>query len=305
MMPAKNSGARKNFVNFARLVRHRKDVMSDGAHDDDNEARSNASRLMVWLLCASLIAVGGAASYTGYVFFNNSERFALSHIELHGNERASRDEILRYLALTQDDNVFSIDLDVLRESLRRHPWIADVSIRRVVPDTLIIDVKEQVPVAIVALSKVSASKLYYINESFEPFSRVYLQDAPDLPMLTGLDMSLFDQRRERWNELTALGISFYAAAKRAGFALAEIELDESIGVIAHLLPAGTTAHMGKDDFDTKIRRLRDVRALLEERGQSADSFLLDNPRHKDAIVARLNPSADKRAGVSAPFVGAR
>jgi len=286
---------RKNFANTSSVVRQ---------IDDVEDSRTNASRLMVWLLCASLIAISAATSYMGYVYFNESPRFRLTHVEITGNDRATHEEIMRYLALQPDDNVFSIDLDMVRESLSRHPWIAEVEIRRVVPDTLMVAINEHVPVAIVAMSK-----LYYLNEAGEPFSLVQLADAPELPMLTGLDATFYEQNREQWNKLVKLGIAFYESAKRANLSIADVELDPSAGVVAHLSPAGTTAHMGTGDFDAKIRRLRDVRALLVERGQSADAFLLDNPRHPDAVVARLNvdclPFGQCRTTDHKAFVGVR
>ncbi len=285
----RNNRTGKNFVMTPKLVRHESEV--------NDTARSNATRLMVWLLCASLIAVGAATSYVGWSYLNESPRFRLTHVEISGNERASHEEIVRHLALGTEDNIFALDLDVARESLSRHPWIAEVEIRRVIPDTLVVRVREHVPVAIVALSK-----LYYLNEAREPFSRVVWEEAPELPLLTGLDAALYEMDRARWNALVDLGLELSAAAKRAALPTAEIQLDPSSGVIAHLLPAGTTAHMGQGDFDAKIRRLKDVRALLVERGQHADTFLLDNPRHPDAVVARLNAQPLEKSGA---FVGVR
>jgi hypothetical protein len=75
-----------------------------------------------------------------------------------------------------------------------------------------------------------------------------------------------------------------------------VQLDPALGVIAHLQPSGTTASFGSTDFDGKVQRLKDVRALLAERGQQADTYLLDNPRRADAVVARLTKSIDSKRG---------
>ncbi len=47
------------------------------------------------------------------------------------------------------ENLFRIDLDAVRSAVLKHPWIADVKLHRRLPDELVIQVRERVPVAVI------------------------------------------------------------------------------------------------------------------------------------------------------------
>lgn len=230
----------------------------------------------------ALIAAGTVGTYWASLTMQTTQAFALEEVRLTGHARASRDELLRYLDVALGENIFASSLDVLRNNLLRHPWVKEVAVRRVVPNALEVDIVEYVPAGIVALGG-----LYYVDAEGVPFSRVVVEEAEDFPVMTGLDADLFEHDRKEWSRLVQMGLQFADSAKRGNLTLGGIQLDDTLGVTAHLLPSGTTAALGVDDFDSKIRKLREVRTLLGQRGQQADAYFLDNARHPDRVVARI------------------
>jgi cell division protein FtsQ len=259
-----------------------------------NEAKSSRA-LWTFILCATVMIIGAGTSYGAWYFMRQSALFALRAIETSGHDKTSREEVLGYMNLAgnaaEGDNIFTMDIDMLRTSIMRHPWVKDVSVQRIVPGTLAVTITEHKAAAVVALGS-----LYYVDEQAEPFSRARVTDIGDLPVLTGLDASLYEENQATWARMVKLGIAFAEAAKRGGLVVGEVQLDPALGVIAHLQPSGTTASFGSTDFDGKVQRLKDVRALLAERGQQAETYLLDNPRRADAVVARLTKSIDSKRG---------
>jgi cell division protein FtsQ len=283
-MSAIQSGDDRNFVKERAGMRRRMDMTSD---------ETQKSTTWMWLLVAAVMVLGAGTSYAAWHLMRQSSLFALRAIESEGHVRSTRQEIVRYLSdvsAAQGENIFTLDIDMLRASVLRHPWIKDVQVRRIVPGTLAVSVTEHEPYAVVALGS-----LYYVDRDAEPFARAAVNDLGELPVLTGLEASLYEDDRPSWQRLVHLGVQFNDAAKKNGLVVGEIQLDPAHGVIAHLLPSGTTATFGTGDFDLKIARLRDVRALLAERGQVAESYLLDNPRRPDAVVARLVPVQKQKA----------
>ncbi|MCC6810063.1 MAG: FtsQ-type POTRA domain-containing protein [Deltaproteobacteria bacterium] len=242
------------------------------------------------VLCASVMLIGAVTSYIAWHFMRQSALFELQAIESEGHKRTSHEEIVRYMSpnyaaagASAGENIFTIDIDMLRASILRHPWVKDAEVQRIVPGTLAVRIVEHEARAVVALGA-----LYYVDEDGEPFSRASVQEIGDLPVLSGLDAALYEEDRVTWARFIKLGVAFAEAAKKGTLAVGEIQLDPALGVVAHLLPSGTTASFGTGDFAAKVQRLKDVRALLAQRGQSADSYLLDNPRRPDAVVARLS-----------------
>lgn len=265
-----------NFVKPAMLMRRTNEVETEGSR-----------ATWMWILCATVMIVGAGSSYAAWYFLRQSSLFALQAIETEGHARSTHEEILKYMSMSEvtaqnAENIFLIDLDMVRASILRHPWIKDAEVHRIVPGTLAVKVTEHTPYAVVALGA-----LYYVDDEATPFSRAAVSDLGELPVLTGLDASLYETDRTTWTRLVKTGVAFAEAAKKSGLVVGEVQLDTALGVIAHLSPSGTTATFGTADFDAKIARLKDVRALLAERGQAAESYSLDNPRRPDAVVARL------------------
>lgn len=64
--------------------------------------------------------------------------------ELH---YVSREEVARQVASLVQTSFFRVDLDALHSELELIPWIAEVQVRRVWPDQVLIQLEEQLPVA--------------------------------------------------------------------------------------------------------------------------------------------------------------
>ncbi len=134
-----------------------------------------------------LAAVGGTA-WAGYRFVTTSPRFALTSIEVNGNQVVSDDQVRAAVSARIGDNVFTVDLDAVMREVHENPWIASVDAHRVLPHTLVIDVREHVAAAMVQLGN-----LYLADAEGHPFKKVELgnEDGAGLPIITGLDRGAY------------------------------------------------------------------------------------------------------------------
>jgi len=94
------------------------------------------------------IIAGGAFAYGN---FTDSGFFTLRNVELRGNLRAPRDELLSSLYQNTSRGLWWTDLDELRGKLRQHPWVRDAEVVRVLPDTLRVTINEREPFALARL----------------------------------------------------------------------------------------------------------------------------------------------------------
>jgi len=97
------------------------------------------------LLCLCL----GSVVYLSLDFLFHSPKFDLAIREIRGLRNVPENQILMKLGAVEDQskNLIALDLDEIRRSLELIPWIRSAVVRRVLPDKLIIEVTERVPVA--------------------------------------------------------------------------------------------------------------------------------------------------------------
>lgn len=74
--------------------------------------------------------------------------FGVRHVELAGVRNADKLAIYAAALDGPTDAMLAVDLDRIRARLRAQPWIADASVRRRLPDTLVITVVERRPAAL-------------------------------------------------------------------------------------------------------------------------------------------------------------
>ncbi|MCB1802802.1 MAG: cell division protein FtsQ/DivIB [Gammaproteobacteria bacterium] len=111
------------------------------------QAKPLASRWPLLAVFAGVLLL--AASLVGaYQYLSQPGRLPLRVVEVKGElQHLSRDEVTQVAGAVIDGGFFSCDMQKLRNAILEIPWVDDVSIRRVWPDTLSMTVTEQVPVA--------------------------------------------------------------------------------------------------------------------------------------------------------------
>ncbi len=197
------------------------------------------------LAAALTIAFGlGGAAWAGYRFVTTSPRFAIEKIELRGNARVSTAELASALPVHAGDNTFGADLDGARRALLANPWIASVSIERVLPHTVIIDVRERAPVAVASFDR----GMYLVDATGHPFKRAAIEagEGADLPIVTGLDRGAYRLSPDvvAASIRTALDalVAWRADAERP--AIGEIHLDATGELVLRLYDHATAIRLG-------------------------------------------------------------
>jgi cell division protein FtsQ len=133
--------------------RPRSDGMFEGLGLEPNAARKllrwSFLALIVITLAATVIAfrlpqLAGLAIGEGI----GKLGFTLKHVETRGNQRVSTQAIYTIAFSQQSSAMPLVDLDDTRARLLRLPWIREARVSRRLPDTMVIEVVERVPVAV-------------------------------------------------------------------------------------------------------------------------------------------------------------
>jgi cell division protein FtsQ len=142
--------------------------------------------------------------WTGFVTWTAANGWEVRHVELTGAREQDRLAIYGAVLNGPTNAMLAIDLDDVRARLAALPWVADASVQRRLPDTLVIEVIERKPVA-----------LWQYRQHLHAID------------ITG--KVLTDQRLERWNDLPlVVGSGANSRVKDALALLASTPLGEEV-----------------------------------------------------------------------------
>lgn len=188
-------------------------------------------------------AIGGTA-YAGYRFVTHSPRFALTSIEVRGNHHLTNEQVLAELPAHLGDNVFATNLDRTVRELRLDPWVAKASAHRILPHTIVIDVTEHEPAAIADIGG-----LYLVDAAGHPFKKYALDDAANLPIITGLDRAAYAADPESAAGQIQAALTALATWRLDGDrpAIGEVHVDPHGALTLHTYDQSTQIQLGTPD----------------------------------------------------------
>ena len=117
----------------------------------------------------------------------NTRIFIIRNIDVEGNYYLSKKNILTLSGIHTGTNIFAVDMDKHKGNLRRNPYIKDITIRRVLPNSIIIEVDERNEVAIIPYNGV------YLHIDEDGYVMEVSKEYPDnkLPVLSGIKIKNF------------------------------------------------------------------------------------------------------------------
>lgn len=117
-------------------------------------------------------------------FFLNSSFFALKSIEIIGNGVISDDEVIQLSGLTTGTNLFSLKTSEATIKIDSYPNIKKVEIKRKLPNTIIINVVERQPIAMVVIQNGYA----LVDNEGIILKKLEITDGSELPLISQIDV---------------------------------------------------------------------------------------------------------------------
>jgi len=192
----------------------------------------------------------------------------VKNIEVIGNQRLSRAQILEMAHLDAQTNLLALRPTAVEQTLQAHPWIARAVLERRWPNRLALHLTERVPLALVQLEE-----LYYTDLSGSLFKPTPT-DSHDFPVITGLSREHFPDGDRPTSELVVQVLKLLALFQEAPEPLtssqvAEIHVDPERGFTLYLSGVKTALDLGFTDLPEKIKKLPQVWPFLLQRGYLA------------------------------------
>ncbi|MBB4615245.1 cell division protein FtsQ/DivIB [Novosphingobium taihuense] len=120
--------------------------------------------------------------------------FKVSHLEVRGVNRMNEQRIYERVLGQNDRAMTTLDLAALRDELNQLPWVKDARVSRKLPDTLVIDIVERSPHAVLR----KPDRLVLIDDTGTELETVKPDKAKGMLVLSGLGVG------QRVEDLTRL-----------------------------------------------------------------------------------------------------
>jgi hypothetical protein len=125
-----------------------------------------------------LLAFGANA---GYEAAAKERYFDVTEVRIEGLSAAPQSEIKRLMGRVEGENSLTLDMRVIGERLLTHPWIESVDMRRTLPSTLVVVVRERVPV----FTAVFGAGAWLMDGKGTLIEKVDSPEQVSIPLLTG------------------------------------------------------------------------------------------------------------------------
>jgi cell division protein FtsQ len=240
-----------------------------------------ARRTVIRLVATVVVAV--FCVYEGVSFVLTSSTLKVAHITVAGHQRMSRGEVLSRLEGLEGANMLTVDLEEWRRRLRTAPWIADATLRRVFPNTVMVVIAEREPMGIGRVN----DKLLLIDPEgiiIDEFGPNYA--GLDLPIIDGLAVggpSLVDGERAILASRVLAGLQ-----QRPELARLVSQIDVSDVRDAALLLKNDPAvlKVGHEKFAERLQSYIELAPALRERVDGIDYVDL---RFDERVYVRPRP----------------
>ena len=237
-----------------------------------------------------------------YIFISHSPRFNLTRIDIEGNRKVSGKEILEKAKIELGTNIFRTNLRRIEDHLREDGRIKDVSVKRKLPDRVLIKVEEKKPALWINLP----DGLCGLSQDQEIIPLEEEDFDRDLPIVTDLaSPSVFENQNvrtyKRWpNRKAKFALDFYNTLldEDSSFSeiISEINLCDETNLILYLIPRGTEVNMGKGGLEKKLKRLKAILHYEEK----AENLACIDLRFKDQVVLRKSSQGLVRSSSQNP-----
>ncbi len=197
---------------------------------------------------ATLVVVIGLLSW-GVIRLMDPQVMPVKVVGVDGEiKHLQRDRLESAVANAVDGGFFSVDLDRVREKVERLPWIESASVRRIWPDTLHVNVVEQVPLAY-------WGKDGFVSQRGEVFRPQQLPQLQGLARLEGEDQSALRISKQYLRMRTLL--------ETAGLSLIAVRVDPRQAWWLET-QEGVSLHLGRREVMPRLTRFVQLYPFLKK-----------------------------------------
>jgi cell division protein FtsQ len=237
---------------------------------------------IVWKTAVIFCVVSAAAGTYGYLAMHPfPSLMPIKHIAFKGNRHLTDDELKSYIGIHSGESLMMVSSRKVGQRLLQSPWIRSVSVRKEFPETVLLEIVEAEPFALLDMS----GHLFLVDEKGELLEELRDASVPFLPVIT------CDPYKEKEGLAEALTLAKIMIKK--GFSSER----DRIEIIAHkphelaMIVDGTHVKIGAGGYEEKLDRL--IRLEEDIKNMALPVDYIDLRFEDKAIVKPLTGKSDQ------------
>jgi cell division septal protein FtsQ len=216
--------------------------------------------------------------------------FAVREVVVRGNRRLAATEVRAVAAIEPGISIWRVDGERAQDQLRQLPWVHSARVRRQLPHRVLIQVREERPMAILAAADAAAPHLYLAAPG-RLVAAVGPADPCDLPYVTGLAVGDLRGGDAFVPRAIRQALVLIRLAGRLG-AVSEVNIDRRRGLTLLPVRPAVPIELGWGRYPQKLERLPPVVARWA--GREAEIEGINLMFDDQAIVRRRAAGGSSR-----------
>lgn len=227
-----------------------------------------ALRWMCWTLILGILSVVG---YDLHRFFLHSDFFIVRRVNVEGCHKTTPEQFVELAGIAPDANIFRLRTRSIVDRIRTHPWVEDVYVVRVLPETVRIVIREREPLA--AVNSAFDGKIYGLDRHLVLLPEPDSAEAQtrevcfNLPIVTGLpaeEIFAGNRLNHHWAKRSIdLVLMLRTLSGDLLQDISEIHFDSKGNMILYPMRRVQAIYLGKENLERRTLRLCRVWDYLE------------------------------------------
>jgi cell division protein FtsQ len=207
--------------------------------------------------------------------------FTFKNIVISGNNYLEEDVIKDSIYIKEDENLVKISFEQLESRIKRIAWVNRVSLRKQFPHTLMVQIEEAVPKALLRFKK----RLFLISSDGRILEELKQKATSFLPVMVGID-----PKKDKGGVLEALMLIDALDQRNVLSGKESIEITlKSFGLMVNM--DGQSVKIGYGEYGEKLDRWKELEAEIRKQDIMIDYVDL---RFKDKVIVK--PMKKERKG---------
>ena len=199
----------------------------------------------------------------GHDYLTQCDYFNVTRLKVEGNCRLTTAQVVHQADIQTGSNALALNLALARKRLLAHPFIADASVGRELPATIVIHIREHVPLAVLDLGR-----KFIVNTHGEIFKELEDADAVNLPAVTGLTFADITVGEGPLSMplsavLAVLRLGRENHSVIANSSIQRIHVDREIGLTLYTADRIRAVKIGYNDYRKKFQKLESLLSYLQ------------------------------------------
>ncbi len=250
-----------------------------GADSSALVRRGMTVALLLFLIVGILFGIKKGFDWIGAELFSRNSSFEIQHLVVSSDGRLTEDRIREYIEISEGMNLFEVSFKKIEKKLSGVSEIESVHLERKLPHTLMVTVKERMPVARISGSN---TKLPYLLDR-NGFVMAPRLSSETLPLIKMLDSEFWAGSKAEYSDV-AVALEIIALCDSRGYLrsyarIESLDMNKKYDFIDMRLSGKIRVRMPRHSLNLKLRKLNATLSVARNKGKRVKSadLTVDSP----------------------------